>query len=586
MAPIKQTFTGDASQLEKELQQLQKQVIKLREESAKTARDSVADTRSQERALKRFSETVKRDIATPMENYRQQVGRLREAHRAGMLTQEEYRRGVDKLKRDIREAADAEREAGKVRSTQAQGMGQAISSLARLAASYLTVSTAIAAINRELQLKAELEAAAKDTQVTVGDAQAQLRSNLGAFSAADRKRIIDDVQRVQDVTGFQDAAQLNLAAAAGISGGGTPDQVIDNLTQAALVSRQNPEQLATLVGAGIDVGKASGLDDARSNLGFILSAGAVSRPTNLRQQARNIPGAVIGAAGTDTTGDRQRAAREGAAAFAVLSNYGVDVEGQSSRTATISLATQLRDFFGAEGRDDPQTFGGRIRALQSDEELRTKFLADASFERQFKIPTEQLLTAGSDVARSFEQSFDSIQFDRSEFDALATDLGAQGITAEIRQGAAQRTAESITQQRELADTEGSRIAFARQRLEEGLTRGTAGTLAGGLQRTIEPYRFEAAINAGKSPEQAAIDILERMRDARNPGGFDEEDLSPSQRRSRAAFQQQIDILRAEAERRQEQENKVVDAINGLRDDIKQRGLPGQPVAVPQTEQHR
>jgi uncharacterized coiled-coil DUF342 family protein len=62
MSDITQNISGDTSQLQKELAKLQKEIISLREENSKTAKSSVDDSRKQEAALKRFGESVKRDV--------------------------------------------------------------------------------------------------------------------------------------------------------------------------------------------------------------------------------------------------------------------------------------------------------------------------------------------------------------------------------------------------------------------------------------------------------------------------------------------------------------------------------------------
>src|SRR5690554_5930378 len=102
MGDVRQTFSGDASGLEKELAKLQREIIKLREENAKTARESVQDAQAHERAIKKVGEAIKREQITPLDEYRQKLGMIREAEKQGIITREQANRAA-------KEAAQAAR---------------------------------------------------------------------------------------------------------------------------------------------------------------------------------------------------------------------------------------------------------------------------------------------------------------------------------------------------------------------------------------------------------------------------------------------------------------------------------------------
>ena len=553
-------YRASVDQLKRKIRESSPAYQRLQEEIKRTQ----AETARHEQSVKRFADTVKREIATPLEMYKGKLQQLREAHRLGKLGPEEYRKAVDQLKASVRGVQQPLEDAAKKQNLIA-GAGQR---LLGIATAYASIGTAISFVNREFERKLELENKSKDTQVSVGDAQAGLRTNLGSLTGEQRRSFIDQVQGLQGETRFQDLVALNQAASAGISGGGTPEQVLDAVRQAALVSRQNPGQLETLVGAGIDISKASGIVDAKANLGFVLSAGAVSRPTDLEAQARNIPTAVIGVAGTDTSGDRQRASREGAAAFAVLSNLAADVRGESSATSSISLATQLRDFFAAEERADPKTFGGRVRALQQDADLRSEFFANANFEQRFKIPVEQLLAGGTEAAANFERAVDSITFDKARFQELATDLGFEGITSEIRLGVGQREAESIEQQTERSDALSARRALARKILTDAIKQTNDSGFAAADALT-ESFVFDGRQETGfHSPEQEAIRKLQARLTAEQTPVFGGE-VSPKSRQDIEYLERQIAVL-----------ERIAAAVT------QQGKLPNQQTTAVAVDQHR
>lgn len=164
-------------------------------------------------------------------------------------------------------------------------------------------------------------------------------------------------------------------------GDATPAQALKALESAARLAPDQPGNLGTFAASALDISKATG-QTADQALGQILSVGSQSRVTSLKGITENIAPALIG---LTKFGDDPRNA---GALVAAVSQGGVDPTGATSRTSAISLAAQLEKFL----PDLKSTFE-RIAAVQGSDELRSKFLAEASFEKAF-IPVARGLLSG------------------------------------------------------------------------------------------------------------------------------------------------------------------------------------------------
>lgn len=551
MATYKQTFTGDKSQLEQAYKDLAKEVVRLEQQTQKLA-------------------TSNTQLA-------------------------------EKVRIANRQTIDGQREAN-------DALGQGIQQVSLMAAQYLGFTSILQGVNQELEKMHELQDAAANTQVKVADSQAAIIRNMTALSREDRKRFLGEVAAVAGETQFQDLGQLNLAASEGLSAGGTRESVIDAVRQAARISRDSPQDLDLIVGAAVDLAKATGDTDARKNLGFLLAAGAESRVAGTRATAVNIPPAVISAVNT-VNDDAKEASIDAAALFASLGSAAGDVRGESTRTAVQSFAVQAREFF-TEGRkvtipgrgtiqvkppDDPGTLRGRIAALQADEKLRKQFLASASFERQFQVPVEQLLTEGGLTAEAFAKARDNIRFDAAPFEEVAKDLEA--LTPELAIAFGRRAAESNIQRTELDRPEEGRAAEARKILRDALWRtarygeGFPGTR--GMAGEAAIWSMDVNDMLGTDPADSALAMLRerqemiRLRNrslvTNTPGWFSQpvpiEQLSERERRDFDFLGQQIEALQQLTER----QTRAIEEMNN-RDS--QRQPSPAPAAQIEAGRHR
>jgi hypothetical protein len=100
-----------------------------------------------------------------------------------------------------------------------------------------------------------------------------------------------------------------------------------------------------LVGASIDISKATGSKDALSNLGLIKRIQEQSRITDIGKIAKTAPGVLI--ALKEGYGDSPG---DAAALFAATTQASGDTEGERSATSIISLASQLSEHFPEKDR--------------------------------------------------------------------------------------------------------------------------------------------------------------------------------------------------------------------------------------------
>ncbi len=425
---------------------------------------------------------------------------------------------------------------------------QGVRALKDYALGYIGVQQGINLVNRELQAQLKFQQEIRDANINVAGSQAQIIKNLSGASTTQKREVNDAIERIQAETSFPELAQLNLAGASGLSASsGNVPATLDALRASARLSRDSPDEIGTFVGGALDIQKASGVDDARKNLGFLLSVGGQARIESPQLQAKNIAPAVGSIVGT-VDGDRIQASREAGALFAALTTAAVDTTGEPTRTASTGLAVQLREFF-AENGNDPGTIAGRIDALQGDAKLRQAFLDDASFEKRFQIPIEQLLSGGA-TARSFDQALNEIKFDAQQFEQVATELST--LTDELRSRSDSDALKSNTEQFRIGADLVQRRADAREALEESLKAAYGDEFDLGLGEFLNLTSFDIQAKRSENPEQVAIDIIEAQMRAVRTGTVPfsqrtDDQLQSDELQALELMQKNIRILRERAD---------------------------------------
>lgn len=337
--------------------------------------------------------------------------------------------------------------------------------VAGMAAQWASVGMLVGAAKAQVEEYKRVLADAADTQVSVGEAQAKVIKNLASSSTGEKRAFLQDIEKLQLETSFQSLPQMLLASASGASASAGDIELTKSALAASIpLAKDAPEDLKELVGAAIDISKASGIRDAKKNLNFLLQVGTESRVVNLRDQATNVAPAVSLAAKT-VTSDQEQATREAGALFSALTQEGVDPKGEVSRQAMTVIPSQLREFFtkGVKqqlpGRsrpitfkpaEDPNTIEGRIRWLQEHPRDAKAFMETANFGRErFVIPFEQLLSKGATDQR-FQQALKNLNFGTGAYDQMKGEL--QDLTPQIQLSNLRKEGESKTKQFENAST--------------------------------------------------------------------------------------------------------------------------------------
>lgn len=474
--------------------------------------------------------------------------------------------------RDLaKEVVRLEAQLQKLATTSAAGTGQAmrghadlnrlissgVQQVAGLVMQYVSFQAVLQGVNAELQKTRELQEGARNTQVAIGDSQATVIKSLTGISSEQRRAFLQQIADVGSETEFPSLGRLNQAAAEGLSAGGDTKTVVDAVRQAARVSRNAPEDLEALVGAAIDLQKASRIEDSRRNLGFMLSVGAEARVAGTRQTALAVAPAVISSVNTVPKDSREQASIDAGALFAALGSQAGDARGLSTSTATTALAVQLRDFF-EEGQEitrhgrkmkikppeDPGTLRGRIDLLQQDEKLRKQFLDKATFERQFQVPVQQLLMPGSDTDKAFEKSRRNIRFDPQAFEQTAADLG--NLTPELKTASRERASMGAVEGHQTARTADAILASMRTITDQALneTRGYALATPPGARDMDIAFARSAYSLMGMEDTEARINLFALKRRREEIQTYDDPQgrLGPDERRSMEFVERQIKLL--------------------------------------------
>lgn len=294
----------------------------------------------------------------------------------------------------------------------------AVGQLAAVAGGYIGVGEAVQAVTVFMEEQQRVARDSADLQLTLAESQQEALKNLAGLSPEQRKSLLDDfVPGVAAETAFSDLSQLNVAVGSAVSAGGSVSQSQSAVRAAAQVTRLTPDAVDDFAAAAIDLARATGSDDARENLGFLLSAGTQSRVVDPAKLARNLAPTVVSATQTVPLQDQQEASRQAAALFGVLSKSATDTEGNSTATATIQLANKLSSFFGVQ-ENDPGTLFGRLDAIRNDRSLSDQFFEKDFGEERFRNAFKALASSGSSLSTEATAAFDGIRVDRGTFESV------------------------------------------------------------------------------------------------------------------------------------------------------------------------
>lgn len=342
-----------------------------------------------------------------------------------------------------------------------------VAGLAKMAAGYLTLETAISKVTEKLVAQAAQEEKLKQLAVDATEQRAKALAgftrNAGFIDSKELQSLKSQVVDISRETGVSTDVLFPAAGAAlSAKGSLTNKQAMAALRQAALATPEgDAATVEQLTGGLLDIAKLSGSGDARRNFGLLAGVAANARVTDIGKIAKNaVPGA---------TAVRQQGgtAAEALAIVATMTSLLDDQEGAVSRTAAVKLSEEL-----AKQLPKLASPVERIRAMQADPALRKKFLAGWT-ETTTLGGVRQLLEGGR-AAELLNQNIAAIPNE----DAVAK--GDQLIA-------------NLQQQREVA------IARTKGRLAAGAEEMAVGDVSRAWQGAIEPKLKDILRQTGMDP---------------------------------------------------------------------------------------
>jgi len=364
---------------------------------------------------------------------------------------EKMRREYDKLFAKMEGVARQSRKDAKAFQKEA---GDYVSSLASMAAGYLSLQQAAALFNTELQRRIDLEKRTGEKNVSVASSQANVRKMIGNVSTNEFQGFLGQIQNIQTDSGFSDIAQMNMAAAAVLSATGSNQKMTTEILAAvAPVFRDTPDQLATFAGAVADVMNVT-KTDARSAAALALAGTANARIESLGGFS-NVAQAV--GAGRTLLGDStdQQAGEQIMALFGTMSRFSKDKEGGPTRTAVVTLLQKLEQFGGN---------GGVLERLASvQEQLATGKINEgellSGFEKTSFGTVRDLFRGTAVINEDLKATIASTKGSVEQFNAMASDLS--NATPQLQAAAIGQRVDMTTEQSQLG-VAGGDIALLEQ----------------------------------------------------------------------------------------------------------------------------
>ncbi|MCK5127542.1 MAG: hypothetical protein KAR42_14900 [candidate division Zixibacteria bacterium] len=241
---------------------------------------------------------------------------------------------IDKLEGKMKDV-------GKTGKKSFGGVGGELTKLTQQLIGPLGVAAAVGAVVAQLKSAYDLmvrnQGIAKDVQLSIAQARAGALMNLPSDFEGGAAGLDAMVARVAKQSGlarnrvFQ-AMNPALSARGSVGAKGFESSV----TLASRIEALTGGQTAAgdVAGSLLDLTKATGMQDAMANLGFLRQAGAASRMTSLESQLNLIPGIAAGSA-------RGITPEQSLETQAAISQLIVDPSGEKTRTGFINLTKDL-----------------------------------------------------------------------------------------------------------------------------------------------------------------------------------------------------------------------------------------------------
>lgn len=497
MADITFSMTADDGDVTKALQNLVKENAKLREEiakgvaqskdEAKAAKEAAESQKAHSQALKEAEQIVQKNM-TAGERYQAQVKKLNELRAQGVLSAKDHARAMEGERQKMTESGQA---TGSF-SSMLTGLG---SKLVGVVGGFVSVQQVMKLIGDEIRGVMDLQKRAGDATAVLGAEQEALLQNLGGANAA---QVAKDLKALSQRTGVAEG-DVTRAVNESMAARGDFDvsQVIQAVGSVGRIRKFAPTEMAGLAAATIDTQRQTGLGTDEA-LGFLLQMQGQSRTKSLKELAANM---VPGVGGIMQFG----ADRATAGALLASMSHGMgDTTGAASRTASLQLAGQLREFGGGA------PIGQTLAQLQQNPALRQQFLSTASFEVAARPAVEALLGGGK-VAQNFAAARQAMQ--ANPLEALAQAEKDRAAFAPIGLAEQRLGLQNVAQQALVNNRRAAEAGIVREgmaEIEKSLPGNSA--LLGKARSALREFETGATPNF-----ESAVGELRQMVEARNRG---------------------------------------------------------------------
>jgi hypothetical protein len=433
------------------------------------------------------------------------------------------------------------------------------------------VMAAVAQVKREMQAVIDLQKNMVEPQLTLSSARRDLIRNMPGSTQAQVDAMLTSAGEISKQTKVDEKYISRALADALSASSGDAEASKKAVSVAARYLADKPEMISAYAGSLLDVSSITGTKDAMANMGYLGFVGGRARVVDPAMQGKNIPRALEGVIGMGGT------SQEAAALYAAMTAGAKDVTGESSGTAVISLAQQLRDYkakplgdaeilktlvsespaaergkireyidlyrrqqltdseilskLGDDGYGDqisrlrvrkttglPEglSTGQAIGAMQANPELARSFLATSTFEKKFLGPIEQLLlNPQSEIAKAYRENLAVMPRELSSLTRVGESV-LKNFSVDPLGGTFEvnQAFKSAINQQLTKNPSLGLSGVLRERLPEMLKSIGEGDLA----TKLSGLEFEARSDLGRSDAgQAAIRMLEgRAKELKNP----------------------------------------------------------------------
>jgi len=368
----------------------------------------------------------------------------------------------------------------KLTTSSERGMAGLLRGAAGAATQFIGLHAVIQSVNDDMAKMVRLQGEAAAAQRNLAGGQAEIILNTFGL---DEKTVLKIAERGKEISAKYGLPQPLVEATAGRlmgAGVGPFEKRMEALEVAASLTRHTPEALGPTALAVQQTQKMTGMS-AEEAASLMQSAGSAAFIGDPAMQARFLQQVMSGVVAS-SSGDRRVAAEQGLELGSWLTQVVGEERGESARTAGISLAAQMNEFFteglkidGPGGMklrvkppEDPGSPIDRFRYLQEHPEFARPFLDRASFERLFESSIKKaILSPESAEAKLLAETEQTVKVDVPALKQQVQRL--QTLTPQLATTTTAKQGETLVEHFKAELTRGGVTDSLRNLREEGQT---------------------------------------------------------------------------------------------------------------------